>query len=138
MRRNADAPELMVKRAPARRGRETYQPGNQSRPRRARGATSGAIKRAAVRQRGRIDTVQPGIVKALRDLGASVAVTSSLGRGFPDLVVGWRGRNTLLECKTGNANLTGDEADFQMRWAGQITIVRTVEEAVLAVMANSK
>jgi hypothetical protein len=78
------------------------------------------------------------IVKALRDMGASVAVTSSLGGGFPDLVVGWRGQNTLLECKTGNASMTGDEANFQMKWAGQLTVVRTPEEAVLAVIANSK
>ena len=118
--------------------KEIYHPAPKSCPRRARGRTSAVITRAAIRQRGRVDTVQPGIVKALRDTGASVAITSSVGSGFPDLVVGWRGHNTLLECKTGTAKLTGDEAGFQMKWAGQLTTVRTPQEAVLAVIANSK
>lgn len=90
--------------------------------------------RPAIRRRGRIDTVQHAIVKALRDLGASVEITSSVGAGFPDLVVGWRGCNMLLECKTGSAKLSGDEAAFQMKWAGQLTVVRTPEDAVVAVM----
>jgi len=126
----------MLKRAPGKPGKETYHPVAQSRPRRARGATFAVSVRPAIRRRGRVDTVQPAIVKALRDMGASVAITSSVGSGFPDLVVGWRGHNTLLECKTGNAKLTGDEAAFQMKWAGQLTVVRTPEEAVIAVRGN--
>ena len=128
----------MLTRAPHKQPKETYQPGGESRPRRARGATGAVITRPAVRRRGRIDTVQPEIVKALRQMGASVAVTSSLGKGFPDLVVGWRRRNALLEVKTGDADLTVDEVNFRAKWAGQLAIVRTPEEAVLAVIASSK
>lgn len=48
---------------------------------------------------GRCDRNQPEIVSALRSIGASVLITSNQGGGFPDLVVGWRGHNYLLEVK---------------------------------------
>src|SRR5688572_22293101 len=39
----------------------------------------------------RVDGNQNIIVKALRNQGASVAITSALGQGFPDIVVGAKG-----------------------------------------------
>jgi hypothetical protein len=45
------------------------------------------MKRAA-----KVDINQKEIVAYLRKIGASVAVMSAVGQGFPDLVVGWRGR----------------------------------------------
>ena len=44
-----------------------------------------------MRRAAKVDANQPATVKALRDAGMTVAVTSSLGKGFPDLVVGFRG-----------------------------------------------
>jgi hypothetical protein len=89
-----------------------------------------------VRKRGRVDNEQAAIVKALRDIGASVAVTSALGDGFPDLVTCWHGVVTLLEVKTGNAALTAAEHDFHARWGGDIPIVTTAEEAQRAVIGR--
>ena len=87
-----------------------------------------------MRRAGRVDLTQHEIVKALRSCGARVLVLSAVGKGCPDLLVGWRGENTLLECKTGNASLTTDEKEFHATWPGKLAIVRTPEEAVLAVI----
>jgi len=38
-----------------------------------------------------------------------------------------------MEVKTGNAGLTEDEVKWHERWQGQVTIVRTVEEALQAI-----
>lgn len=91
-----------------------------------------------MRKRGRVDNEQAAIVRALRDIGASVAVTSALGDGFPDLVVCWHGAVTLLEVKTGNAALTAAERDFHAKWSGDIPIVTTAEEAQRAVIGRVK
>jgi hypothetical protein len=82
-----------------------------------------------------VDTVQPAIVKALRDIGASVQVTSTVGKGFPDLVVGWRGKTFLLEVKTDRDKLNTLQQEWHSRWAGQVAVVRTPEEAQLAVIS---
>lgn len=85
-----------------------------------------------MRHRGRTDGTQTEIVKALRKLGATVAVTSALGDGFPDLVVGWRGVNHLVEVKNGSLSpskreLTPDEEKFHATWRGAPVV--TLESA---------
>lgn len=58
----------------------------------------------------KVDANQAEIVQTFRDLGARVAITSSVGDGFPDLVVQyrnqsvmWRGIETaLVEIKDGS------------------------------------
>ena len=86
----------------------------------------------------RIDANQNEVVDALRRLGASVWVTSSLGNGFPDIVVGSRGRNFFLELKDGTRppseqKLTDAEREFFQTWRGHVVVVRSVEEAIAAV-----
>lgn len=82
------------------------------------------------------DTSQKPIVDALRQIGASVQVTSGVGKGFPDLVVGWRGKTFLLECKTGADKLNQMQQDWHAAWAGHVAVVRTPEEAQLAVIGG--
>jgi hypothetical protein len=58
-----------------------------------------------------------------------------VGRGCPDLLVGHRGRNVLLEVKDGSKpesrrRLTPDEQTWQSAWAGQVQTVETVEQAL--------
>lgn len=64
-----------------------------------------------------------------------MADTADLGRGFPDLVVGVRGRNLLLEVKDGKKppsarRLTAPEQDFFDRWSGQVAVVNSLDEAI--------
>ena len=82
-----------------------------------------------------MDANQPKLVEDLRALGYSVAVTSSLGGGFPDIVVGVRGRNFLFEIKDpekvpSKRKLTQDEADFHYGWKGQVCTITTVGGAL--------
>jgi hypothetical protein len=82
-----------------------------------------------MRKFGRTDTTQKAIVEAFRKFGASVTSTADIGNGFPDLVVGWRKRTILVECKTGNGGLTPDQVAFLATWGGgPIAIARSVED----------
>lgn len=88
-----------------------------------------------MRTKARVDSNHNEIRDGLRQLGASVFDTARLGKGFGDLVVGFRGENFILEIKQpGQQNrLTPDEADFALKWRGQYAVVTTIEEAMQAV-----
>lgn len=93
-----------------------------------------------MRRAAKIDATQRDIVSALRKAGATVAITSTVGDGFPDLVIGYRGRNVLIECKDGAKppsarKLTPDQVDFHAKWRGPICVVESVD-AALQVLAN--
>lgn len=90
-----------------------------------------------MRLRARADGNQTAVVQALRQAGRSVLVLSGVGRGCPDLLVGWPGGNLLLEVKDGSKppsarKLTPDEADFFVRWRGPCAVVSSVAEALAA------
>ena len=86
-----------------------------------------------MRVRGRIDDNQKEVVSQLRKLGVSVAITSMLGKGFPDLVLGYQNKNFLIELKDGakvksKKGLTMDEAKFFTVWKGQCDKCESLEE----------
>jgi len=88
-----------------------------------------------VRRAAKVDANQPDIVKALRAIGATVAVTSTVGQGFPDICVGFRGRNFMIEVKDGRKppserRLTPDQVDFHAAWRGEVVVVESVEQAI--------
>lgn len=81
----------------------------------------------------KIDDNQTLIVKQLRRCGVSVAVTSMVGKGFPDLIVGVRGKNYLIELKDGSKipskkKLTPDEKEFHDAWRGQVNKAESFDE----------
>lgn len=91
----------------------------------------------------RVDANQGAIVEALRRCGATVAITSSLGDGFVDIVVGYGGRNYLVEIKDGSQpesaqKLTPDEKAFHEKWRGQIAVIRSVQEAINFLNTSTK
>jgi Holliday junction resolvase len=88
-----------------------------------------------MRRRGRTDANQKEIVKVFRKLGFSVAITSMVGSGFPDIVIGKHKWNWLVEIKDGKKvlserDLTDDEKKFISEWKGSVYIVETVEQAI--------
>lgn len=90
-------------------------------------------KRAA-----RVDANQPEIVEKLREAGCSVFITSDVGQGFSDIVVGLRGMNYLLEIKDGDKSpsrrqLTEAEKEFSKNWRGQYGVVLDVADAFFEV-----
>lgn len=83
----------------------------------------------------RIDSNQPDIVQALRGVGATVTPTHELGKGFPDLAIGFRGVTYLAEIKDGSKppskrKLTPDEQKWHETWRGQVAIIETVDQAL--------
>lgn len=73
----------------------------------------------------------------LRSLGATVQPLHSIGRGCPDLLIGWRGTNLLFELKDpakvlSARRLTGDEAIWHAQWRGQVAVIETIEQALEA------
>lgn len=83
-----------------------------------------------MRTHGKIDANQPDIVKALRRAGATVKIMSNLGDGFPDIGVGFRGKNFLMEVKDGKNDLTQDQREFFDTWRGQVVVVRSPADAL--------
>lgn len=78
----------------------------------------------------RADDNQAEIVAILREVGVTVQILSQVGGGCPDLLVGWRGVNYLLEVKSARGKLSLAEAKFARAWAGQSAIVRSPEDAL--------
>ena len=81
----------------------------------------------------KIDDNQNEIVKMLRRIGCSVAITSMVGNGMPDLLIGFRKKNFLFELKDGNKTesrkrLTIAEEKFFSTWQGQVNKVESFEE----------
>lgn len=99
-----------------------------------------------MRLAARVDDNQKDLVNGLRKQGFSVWITSALGHGAPDIVVGsefggLRG-NYLFEIKDPDKPpsrrlLTHDEITFHNAWKGQIDIVHTLDDA-LAIIRNSR
>lgn len=88
-----------------------------------------------MRRKARIDANQNDIVGYLRGLGASVAITSTAGNGFPDLVVSLRGVNYLAEIKDPGQppsarRLTPQQQKFHDEWQGQICILETPSDCL--------
>lgn len=83
----------------------------------------------------KIDANQNQVVKQLRQLGFSVRITSMVGKGFPDLVVGLNGKTVLVELKDENKppsarKLTPDEIEFFDNWKGKAIVAHNIEEIV--------
>jgi hypothetical protein len=96
-----------------------------------------------MRRAAKVDANHSEIVAALRKIGATVTSTAGVGKGFPDLAVGWRGMTLLLEIKDGAKppsarQLTDDERKWHAEWRGHADVVDSVEQALRAVMGDGK
>jgi len=88
---------------------------------------------------GRRDSTHGAVRRTLRDLGCSVADTADLGSDFPDLVVGLRGRDYLVEAKSAKGELSDGQATFAQTWRGAKPVVlRSAQEATAWVLAKCR
>jgi len=80
----------------------------------------------------RTDANHKSIIDSLRKIPmVSVTSTHTIGKGFPDIVIGYKKQNYLVEIKDGNKSpsqrkLTPDEIDFHDKWNGQIMIAENI------------
>lgn len=88
-----------------------------------------------MRWAAKVDDNQPGIVDALRRCSVSVEI---IGKPV-DLLICHRGETSLMEVKNpdGKDSLSKDQIEFIARWPGKIHIVRTVDEALRAVLGEA-
>lgn len=96
-----------------------------------------------MRRAARVDDNQREVMAALRQVGASVEPTHAVGAGFPDIVVGFRGANYLLEIKDGNKRpserrLTPHQQKWHATWQGNVCVVTNSNEALEAIGVRSK
>lgn len=87
-----------------------------------------------MRRAARIDDNQSAIVKALRSAGVTVEVIKKP----VDLLIHYRGATAVMEVKNpdGRDQLTADQVQFIARWPGPVHVVRSVREALEAVLGK--
>lgn len=79
---------------------------------------------------GKSDANHRPIVEALKKLGASVLQIQGVGQGAPDILVGWQGRDILMEIKTEKGRVQGNQKLWHRGWSGTPpVVVRSVSEA---------
>lgn len=84
-------------------------------------------------RRPKVDRNQKEIVAGLRAVGCSVLHLHGVHDGCPDILVGYRNRNILLEIKSSpqaKLNLTPAQEKFFATWRGQAAVVCSLEEAM--------
>jgi hypothetical protein len=93
-------------------------------------------KRKKMRRAARVDENQENVVKALRAVGATVQTLAAVGKGVPDLLVGYQGQTFLLEVKDGKKppserRLTEDQLVWHGAWrGGPLAVVDSVDAAL--------
>jgi hypothetical protein len=92
------------------------------------------IKEDEMRRAARTDNNQHELVEALKKIGARCYYIKEP----VDLVVGFRGRNILLEVKGEGKRLTQTQTDFIATWPGEIHIAHDIDEAINAVVNGAK
>ena len=84
----------------------------------------------------KIDANQEAVVTALRAAGATVQSLAGVGKGVPDLLVGFKGQTLLLEIKDGNKppskrSLNEDQLRWHGNWKGGALAVVDSPDAAL-------
>jgi len=86
----------------------------------------------------KIDVTQRAIVDALRKAGATVQHLHTVGDGCPDLAVGFRGVNYMIEVKPNvgspsRRNLRPNQQEWHDGWKGQSAVASTPEAALIII-----
>jgi hypothetical protein len=89
----------------------------------------------------KVDVNQIEIVATLRKIGATVQSLATVGNGCPDLLVGFQGKNYLMEVKDGDKvpsaqKPTKDQLKWHKDWFGTVHIVRSVKDAIAVLVLH--
>ncbi len=91
-----------------------------------------------MRRAAKVDGNQSDIVADLRAIpNCSVQILSAVGQGCPDLLIGYRGFNFLVELKDpskpkSDRQLTPDQVEWHAEWHGQVLKAETFLEIIQA------
>lgn len=83
----------------------------------------------------KVDRNQSEMVSALRKIGCKVQHLSDIGKGCPDILVGFMGKNWLIEIKDGTKppsqqKLTDDQVIWHDNWRGQKAVINNINDAL--------
>jgi len=90
----------------------------------------------------KIDENHQEVVRALRTAGATVHSLAAVGKGVPDLLVGYRGQTFLMEIKDGRKSpserkLTEPQIQWHAVWrGGPLAIVENPVQALQMIGAT--
>lgn len=81
-----------------------------------------------MRRAAKVDANHAAIVSLLRRMGATVQSLAAVGKGCPDILVGLRGQNYLIEIKDGakppsKRRLTPEQETWHASWRGQVMVM---------------
>ena len=83
-----------------------------------------------MRHKASLDANHTEIVAGLRQIGATVVDLAKVGKGCPDILVGFRGKTYLMEIKTKTGHVRATQEQFFRSWSGgHIAVVRSVDDA---------
>lgn len=96
-----------------------------------------------MRRAARTDGNHEAVMKALNAAGMKAVSLASVGQGFPDVAVGFRGLSCLLEIKDGGKppsarGLTAAEKEWHDTWPGHVAVVDSPEAAITAVVEHAR
>ena len=91
----------------------------------------------------KIDANHEAVVLALRAVGATVQSLAGVGKGVPDLLVGFQNQTILMEIKDGNKSpsarlLTEDQLRWHGSWNGGALAVVDSPDAALRMIGVIK
>ena len=91
----------------------------------------------------KIDANHEAVVLALRAAGATVQSLAGVGKGVPDLLVGYQGQTLLMEVKDGfkppsKRSLNEDQLRWHGRWNGGALAVVDSPDAALRILGVIK
>jgi hypothetical protein len=91
----------------------------------------------------KIDANQEAVVTALRAAGATVQSLAGVGKGVPDLLVGFKGQTLLMEVKDGfkppsKRSLNEDQLRWHGVWKGGALAVVDSPDAALRMIGVIK
>ena len=94
-----------------------------------------------MRRAAKVDRNQAEIVKALRSAGCTVQSLAAIGKGCPDILVGYRGRNYLFEIKDPTQPLSKqalkpDQIVWRSNWNGVLGTITSFEQAFSIIKNN--
>jgi hypothetical protein len=91
----------------------------------------------------KIDANHEAVVLALRSAGATVQSLAGVGKGVPDLLVGYKGQTLLMEIKDGfkppsKRSLNEDQLRWHQNWLGGALAVVDSPDAALRMIGVIK
>ena len=91
----------------------------------------------------KIDANHEAVVLALRAVGATVQSLAGVGKGVPDLLVGFQNQTILMEIKDGNKSpsarlLTEDQLRWHGSWKGGALAVVDSPDGALRILGVIK